>query len=274
MKFEYKNWLLNNLQLPNHRIPNKTALWHVADSKNVFDENIKKHPTSPHLQNYLKNPITYSYNNYGFRTMDDFNLNEEGNVFLGCSHTFGIGHYLENVWSYKLSKEIGGRFYNISEPGSGIMTQYRYLNHFKDKIKFKNLFHFLPNECWGRTELLTVDDRFINVFPTEHMDLGHMNIFNNKQIHLFNYIYIDLIRNICNELDVNYYLITKTWLDIDNINPYHKTMTPARDLMHYYIEEHSELFDIFYFKYKNNITDNIDNKFLINEIDCRYDKLI
>jgi hypothetical protein len=274
MKFEYKKFFLENPQLPDHRSPNQTSLWHIADSENVFDRNIKKYPTSPHLLNYLKNPITYSYNSSGFRTSDDFNLNGEGNVFLGCSHTFGIGHYLENVWSYKLHQKIGGNFYNISEPGCGIMTQYRYLNHFKTKIKFKNLFHFLPDECWGRIEFINHELQFHNVNHTDIIGTKCGFLVDNVQQHMFNYIYIDLIRNICKELGVNYYLVTKTYLDIDNINPHHSSLTPARDLMHYYVEQQDDLSDLFYFKYKNGITDNTDNKFLLDDIDPRTSKII
>jgi hypothetical protein len=88
--------------------------------------------------------IEYSLNNYGFRTPDDMNLDGEGNVFLGCSHTFGIGHYLDNTWSYKLNQKIGGKFWNLSVPGTGIMTHYRMLNEVRSDIKIKNIFHYAP----------------------------------------------------------------------------------------------------------------------------------
>jgi hypothetical protein len=273
MKFQYKNWFLENLQLPSYRIPNQPFLWYTADSETEFNRNIKKYPSSPHLLNYLKNPISYSYNNYGFRTPDDFNLTDEGNVFLGCSHTFGVGHYLENIWSYKLHQKIGGKFYNISEPGSGIMTQYRYLNYFKDRIKFKNLFHFLPDECWGRIELINYKSEFNNIQYNDISNTNYNDLVNGQQHHLFNYIYIDLIRNICKELGVNYYLVTRTYLS-GNINPYHDSLIPARDLMHYYVEDQADLSDLFYFKYKNGITDNIDNDFLLDDIDPRTLKII
>jgi hypothetical protein len=275
MKFEYKNWFLENPQFPDHRKPNETAMWHLADTKELFEENLKKYPTSSHLLNYQQNPITYEYNNYGFRTSDDFTLDGDGNIFLGCSHTFGIGHYLKNIWSHKLSKMIGGKFYNIAEPGSGIYTQYRYLNYFKDKIKFKNVFHFLPDECWLRYEFINSNNDFILPFhspdgvkpplDSEMLDM----LYSDKQLHLNNYAYIDAIRSILNNLGVNYYLVTKSLLDIWNINPHHETLIPARDLMHYYVEDHSELADIFYYKYTNKITDNTDNSILLNELDPR-----
>ena len=40
--------------------------------------------------------IEYKLNNEGFRTPDDFNSMDEGNIFLGCSHTFGVGLPIEN----------------------------------------------------------------------------------------------------------------------------------------------------------------------------------
>ena len=241
-----------------HRIPNSTSYWHLSDKKDRFEENFKKHPTSPHLLNYKKNPITYEYNNYGFRTPDDFILKQEGNVFLGCSHTFGIGHYLENTWSYKLSKKIGGKFYNISEPGSGIQLQYEYLNYFKDKIKFNNLFHFLPDECWVRFNPTTKE----------------MLVYNNFEPDDLVKIYLNLILDLCKSLGVNYYLLTKSYLrrnlnDSPNIDAFHPNWNPARDLSHYYSEEHDEICSIFYEKFLNN--DTAKHQEIKKEI---FDKLI
>lgn len=269
MKFEYKKWFLENPQFPSYRKPNETSLWHFADTEELFKENLKKYPDSVHLQNYLKNPITYSYNNYGFRTPDDFNLDGEGNVYLGCSSTFGIGHHLEDTWPYKLSQSIGGKNYNIAEPGIGIMTQYRYLNYFKDKIKFKNVFHYLPTQSWARYEKI-VDDKFTGVPVSGKISYDLVEfLYNDKMIHLVNYIFIDAIRYMLNEMNVNYYLVTKTGSlgELGHPDPYHKKYTPARDLIHYYVEEQSDVSKHFLYKYKNGLTDNTDNPFLLEEND-------
>jgi hypothetical protein len=261
MKFEYKNWFLENPQFPNHRKPNSTALWHTMDTESLFKQNLEKYPNSIHLQNYQQNPITYSYNNYGFRTSDNFSLLDSGNIFLGCSHTFGIGHYLENTWPYKLSQMIGGKNYNISEPGSGIFTQYRYLNYFKDKLNFKNVFHYLPNEDWVRYEQIK-NNEFLGIFPWDNLSNDLIDfLYEDKTIHFINYIFIDAIRYMLNQIGCNYYLLTNV--------PIIDKQTPARDLSHYHVEEHSELADMFYYKYKNKITDNTDNSILLNELDPR-----
>jgi hypothetical protein len=97
------------------------------------------------IQYYIQNPITYKLNTYQLRS-DEFSLNEIGNVFLGCSDTFGVGQSWEHTWPYILSKIAfpDDKIYNLGVPGSGSDTAFRILNHLKDKIKIKNIFHWLP----------------------------------------------------------------------------------------------------------------------------------
>ena len=242
---------------PHHFRERTTLDWFPCDTEDGFNANLEKYSDSIHLQKYLENPIKYELNNYGFRTHDDFTLEGSGNVFLGCSHTFGVGHYLEDTWSHRLSKKIGGKFYNISEPSSGAMTQYRYLKYFSNKIKFKNVFHFLPRECWERFEYpfnnespmmmdLSFDSwegkRFINWINDVIMTETFFNF--NVMLH------IDSIKNICKENGANYYLITDSYYS--DVDPYHKTLIPARDMEHYYVEEQHKIADLFYKQYKKN----------------------
>jgi hypothetical protein len=235
------------------------------DSKSRFLINLQKFPNSIHLLNYKKNPIEYKLNNYGFRTPDNFTSNGEGNIFLGCSHTFGIGHYLENTWSYKLSKKVGGKFYNISEPGCGVMTQYRYLKGFANKLKFKNVFHFLPDECFGRYEYPFNDEYFESFYMDPQA--GHLEKYKNwfsdvltvSQFRMSNnMVYIDAIKSICNDNDADYYLITKSFLN-KNIDVYDPNRIPARDVEHYYVDEQESIYNEFLNQYneKNRIKSTI-----------------
>jgi|TARA_R110001592_G_scaffold4546_1_gene25531 hypothetical protein len=115
------------------------------DSKKLFEKHLNKYPDNKDLLHYKNNPIEYTLNDYGFRTSDNIDdAEEEGNVFLGCSHTFGLGHYLKNTWSWKLNQKIGGKFWNLSTPGTGIGTAARLLNQFKGKLKIKNIFLYTP----------------------------------------------------------------------------------------------------------------------------------
>lgn len=104
--------------------------------KKLFDETINY---------YLNNPIEYKLNEFRFRS-DTFSLNIEGNLFLGCSDTFGIGHNLENTWPYILTqlRFSNNNIYNLSTPGAGSDTNFRHLTLLKGSFKIKNIFHWLP----------------------------------------------------------------------------------------------------------------------------------
>lgn len=104
------------------------------------------------METYKNHPLTYRINNYGFRGEDDFNDKDEYTVFLGCSHTVGVGHYFENTWAYKMMNWLddGSKMANLSNGGNGIASGYRYLLKFKDIIKIKRIFLFFPH--WFRYE--------------------------------------------------------------------------------------------------------------------------
>jgi len=120
----------------------KTLNWIPNDAEIDLKERLEDDPSNESLLHYRDNPIEYTFNNYGFRTNVDFHQGIEGNIFLGCSHTFGTGHYLDNVWSYRVNKKIKGNYLNLSIPGTGIGTCTRLLEHFKDILKPKSIFLF------------------------------------------------------------------------------------------------------------------------------------
>ena len=67
----------------------------------------------------------YSLNSHGFRS-DEFTMehnNKEHVLFAGCSHTFGQGNMLEDVWAHKLFEYLGGYeelsgYYNVGIPSA------------------------------------------------------------------------------------------------------------------------------------------------------------
>ena len=134
--------------IPDHyysSFSHSTLKWEGTDTEENFNNRLKKE-NHPDLIYYKNNPITYKLNNFGFRTPDDFSEGDEGNIFLGCSHTFGTGHYLENTWSYLLNESIDGKFLNLSVPGSGIATGFRLLKYWIDKFKVNNIFIYYPHK--------------------------------------------------------------------------------------------------------------------------------
>jgi hypothetical protein len=68
----------------------------------------------------------YSINSHGLRS-EEFTKNHDGKhiLFAGCSNTFGLGNFLEDVWSYKVYKAIEKNekvsgYFNVGSPGATI----------------------------------------------------------------------------------------------------------------------------------------------------------
>ena len=219
--------------------------WIPSDTEEKFIEHKASMGDSKHIQNYDKLPINYGLNNYGFRTPDNFFNEDEGTVYLGCSHTFGTGHYLENVWSYKLHQKIGeGKFFNLSCGSSGIASQYNLLKYFSDKLKIKKVYHFYPDECFFRYEFINKDKKIkvfnLEDFPEEAQPFFIEYMFNDSYNSLHNLSYIDAIKNVCKEMGADYHIHTKSYRNLP-IDAYSEDRIPARDLEHYYVDEHDEI---------------------------------
>ena len=109
---------------------NGEVKWVGADFESTFEENIKKYPE--YLQYYVDNPITYKVNKQYFRSTFDFKPNKKKkvNLFLGCSHTFGIGLHWEHTWPYLLSQNLDEDIINLGVPGGCMEVSYINLKRF------------------------------------------------------------------------------------------------------------------------------------------------
>lgn len=197
--------------VPQYYQPNSTYEWIMDDYKEKFENGILNKVNT--LDYYLKNPITYSFNNYGFRTPDDFNTADEGNVFLGCSHTFGTGHHLENTWSYKLNQKIGGKFWNMGLSGTGTMSHFRILLGFCKELKIKNIFHYAPKYnryefiVNGKTEIYIMArySEFADSWKKQFGNLLDDCLITDEQAEITYETNIYAIKGLANELGIKYY---------------------------------------------------------------------
>lgn len=248
------NWEKYRCDLDLLTKPNETYNWIPNDTERFFYSNLKQYPNNKTLNYYLNNPIEYKLNNFGFRTPDDFNLNEWGNVFLGCSHTFGIGHHLENVWSYKLNEYVGGKFWNLSIGGTGPMTHFRLLLQFYKKFKIKNIFHYSPN-LYPRYEFI------VDHIPTSYMlstsytnydivknikNFGNLysnSLTNFDQINLMHKTYTLACKGLAEEIGCNYYIINDERTPNDPL--FDDGSLGARDLHHYSVNIQQSICDDF-----------------------------
>ena len=251
-----------------NKIHNNEYDFMETDSVNIWNENLKSHNDNFNKYNFIKysieyyiqNPIKYKLNNYGFRTMDDFNSEDVGNVFLGCSHTFGVGHHLENIWSYKLNQIIGGKFWNLSVGGTGVATHFRLLLGFYKELKIKNIFHFAPK--YPRYEFIengTPQNYVINDY-NKLWDLKFGNLLNDclltdEQCE-FNWItYTYAIKGLAKEIGCNYYLIEGNtgWYS------YNDDSLQARDLIHHTTKAQHQIYIDFLKLYDENLYEKYVN---------------
>ena len=239
---------------------NESFTWTGFDSEDEFNKNLLNEPS---LEYYKKNPIEYSFNNYGFRTPDDFNGVDEGNVFLGCSHTMGVGLHLENSWAYKVNKKVGGKFWNLSQGGRGIQTDYRLILSWKDTLKIKNIFHYtIPHprfEFFNEDGVVDLSPEYVGVTPffNKNRRWNHksyiwdfyVDVLSGEEYCNYNQkVYINAIKGLSQDIGCNYYYLTEKILDrFDE----HGNSIVARDLAHYSTGKHNFIYEEFVRKYLN-----------------------
>jgi len=222
--------------------------WYPMDTEGLFKENLKKYPNNRHLEYYLENPIKYHLNRHGFRSNDEFETKEAGNVFLGCSHTFGIGHSLENTWSYLVNKEVGGKFFNLSVPGTGSGTALRTLLAWYTKLNIKNIFHFTT--FYPRYEYF-LKGRYGTINSTDpNFDTGNLKHELIEEDNIINYTLANIlaIQAIATKLNIPYYTVS----DEEGHHRYARYHADeygdnilARDLTHYSVLEQKIFSEIF-----------------------------
>lgn len=146
------------------------------DSETLFEYNLKNNKLLLEKNNWINTQIKYWYNNYGFRTYDDFDIKKDNdvNMFFGCSLTDGVGLNIEDTWAYKINQKLGGSFYNFGQSGSGVDVAYRLLKSWTSKVIPKNIFIFIYSLHKARREFLHSENYINNSFGP--WDLKNNNI--------------------------------------------------------------------------------------------------
>jgi hypothetical protein len=127
-------------------------LWHPTNEKVILDER--------------KKTYTYKFNSEGFRCDDFSETSEFPIVFLGCSHTCGVGLELENTWPYilvdKIKNHTGKKIplWCLATAGSSIDKQALLL----EKYIFgpKMIFFLIPNI---HRRLIALNDEIVEYLP-------------------------------------------------------------------------------------------------------------
>ena len=228
--------------------------WSGTDLHGIFERNLKANPNHSDLLYYKDNPITYDLNSEGMRTPDEMS-SEPGNVFLGCSHTFGLGHYLENTWAYTVSQYIGGKFWNFGKPGSGIASGFRTLVHYIDKLTIKNVFLYYPHpyryEFFDNTRWFGVTINTLDLQP--HIKNVANELFEPEYCYLHNLSTLYAINYLCKQKGVDVYYYNSGYMYEIQEKP-NSPVKEARDLAHMSVDANYTIANIFIERYKNKET--------------------
>jgi len=238
----------------------------ITEYEERFNQNLLRFPENPCLLQYRDNPLIYIKNDEGFRTPDNFNTNEAGNVFLGCSHTWGEGHYLENLWSYKMNEYVGGKFFNMGMAGLGAQHAFLVLNYYIDKLNVKNVFAFLPHKF--RYAYYNENWRVFNATQVKNpdqidRDSFEASLMRDETANLMYYTSLTSIALLCKEKNINFYFLNKDLTDFKkliNFEYKHENgigvngVKIARDMNHLPVKWQNAIFKEFKKLYDSNET--------------------
>ena len=219
--------------------------WCGTDTESLWERNQHR----PELNRYRQNPVHYEINTDYFRS--EYNYTELIQqqtpviVYLGCSHTFGIGHHEENVWHSDVTADTGLTPVNLALPGAGVEFSQMILMRYCDRLNIQRVYHFQP--VYSRW-LIKTDTRFRTVKPHHISDRVIQNNWSEPgYIQLSHYRNVKAIQQMCTERDILYWHSDgdsmERHLGVSMHKPVLQTESdiPARDRQHFPVSWHSYL---------------------------------
>lgn len=215
----------------------------TADSEEKFKENLKKENKFEILKRcgWIDKSIIYKFNNYGFRSNDDYNLENLVGVplFIGGSIVEGVGVNIEDSYGYKISKKLNSSiFYNISQSGVGSENAYRLFKSWAKLTQPSITFWFPTPE--PRREFIVDDNeiRTVSAWGTgKELELFKYMSHNDEVIIHTSRVF-DAIKNIAREIGTELYIPSRELIECaDNAG---KGFV-ARDFVHPSVQWHDAL---------------------------------
>jgi hypothetical protein len=220
-------------------LANRILYWLPMDTEKLYLKNLKENYQLLEKYNWIDNNFTYKFNSHGFRC-EEFTT-EPSIMFLGCSHTCGIGLPVETIWPELVSKQLGMRCANLGIGGSSDDTAFRLCHGWIDIIKPKIIMMLEPLD--SRIELIDpygindigpwTKDRHTDFFKiwTEDENNSYFKKLKNKLA----------IENLC--ISRNIKLISVAYEDLDiSIFPHNDL---ARDLGHRGVKTNKKIAELF-----------------------------
>lgn len=221
------------MQIPvhfNQCMAGQEVEWFGLDTPECFQKNLEEYRPQMEKFGWIEKKILYKFNKHGFRSAE-FDTPGPRAVFLGCSHTFGVGLPNENTWPHLVSSALGYHNFNLGVGGSSNDTAFRLAQHWVPELK-PNLVVFLSTEL-TRFELHTIDGGFRDLTAWSTFDDTEKfwrHWISNPTNAYMNYKKNQLaIKQLCADLGIKY--IHQSYNEFTKFR-----VDQARDLQHFGIE--------------------------------------
>lgn len=142
MKINYDSCYIKNFNNAGS-LANRTVKWLPQDTEDRYLENLKLRRPEMELNGWINQEITYKFNSFAFRC-EEF-TNDPSILFLGCSHTVGVGLPIEHTWPTIVADHLNLKCYNLGQGGGGTDTAYRLGSYWIPKILPKIVVLLLPD---------------------------------------------------------------------------------------------------------------------------------
>ena len=142
----------------------KTSTWCPSDTEVRFDQNMADPKQRALMEEYgwTRDNVSYTFNAEGFRAEEFTGGVNDSVLFLGCSHTVGIGVDLESSWAYKVAHSLGLRRYNLGIGAGSADTCFRLAHHWIPRLRPKYVVMLTPVDV--RMEMV-LDKHLVNLTP-------------------------------------------------------------------------------------------------------------
>lgn len=104
----------------------QTLKWLSSDGEETYNGNLKRKQTKKLLEQlgWIDSDITYKINRHGFRS-DEFRVEDNGIMFLGCSYTSGIGLPEHVIFPRLIADHYQMKLLNLSQAAGSADTCFR-----------------------------------------------------------------------------------------------------------------------------------------------------
>jgi len=133
------------MQIPSYYYAYKGQVldWLPMDTEERYNNNLLNNKKELEKHGWLENyKFKYSINSYGFRS-EEF-TDEPSVMYLGCSHTVGIGLPVEDTWPRLTSKRINLKCMNLGVGGAALDTMFRLSTYWVERLKPKIVVLYAP----------------------------------------------------------------------------------------------------------------------------------